>query len=110
MSLMNALLDTYNFALDNGLVDNPELSVNGLTILPVYHSNKKAASNEDIFEITIDKYSNAIGGRFFNKEEIIVFPITEDSITRSGSKIAPHAISDELSYLARSYNPNPRKN
>jgi len=110
MSLMNALLDTYNFALDNGLVDNPELSVNGQTILPVYHSNKKAGSNEDIFEITIDKHSDAVGGRFLDKDEIVVFPITEDSITRAGSKIAPHAISDELSYLAKSYNPNPQKN
>ena len=27
-----ALLETYDYALDNGLVDNPELSVNGLTI------------------------------------------------------------------------------
>lgn len=101
MSLMNALLETYDFALDNGLVDNPKLSSSGLTLLPIYHSNKKASNNEDIFEITIDKNSNAIDGKFLRKEEIIVFPITEDSITRSGSKIAPHAISDELSYLAK---------
>src|SRR5699024_4943561 len=76
------------------------LSSSGLTLLPVYHSSR-VSSGEDVFEITIDKNSNAIGGRFLDKEEIIVFPITEDSITRSGSKIAPHAISDELSYLAR---------
>jgi len=101
MSLMNALLETYNFAFNSGLVDNPKLSSNGLTILPVYHSNKKANSNEDIFEITIDASSNAVDGRFLRKDEIIVFPITEDSITRSGSKVAPHAVSDEFSYLAR---------
>lgn len=101
MSLMNALLETYDFALDSGLVDNPKLSSSRLTLLPVYHSNKKASSSEDVFEITIDKNSNAIDGKFLGKEEIIVFPITEDSITRSGSKIAPHAISDELSYLAK---------
>lgn len=101
MSLMAALLETYDFALDNGLVDNPKLSSSGLTLLPVYHSNKKVSSNEDVFEITIDKNSNAIGGRFLDKEEVVVFPITEDSIIRSGSKIAPHAISDELSYLAK---------
>lgn len=100
MSLMAALLETYNFAIDSGLVDNPKLSSSGLTLLPVYHSSR-VSSGEDVFEITIDKNSNAIGGRFLDKEEIIVFPITEDSITRSGSKIAPHAISDELSYLAR---------
>ncbi len=101
MSLMTALLETYNFALDSGLVDNFKLSSNGLTLMPVYHSNKKVSSNEDVFEITIDKNSQAIDGKFLDKDEIIVFPITEDSITRSGSKVAPHAISDELSYLAK---------
>lgn len=100
MSLMNALLETYNYALDNGLVDNPKLSTSGLTLLPVYHSSK-VSGGEDIFEITLDNNSNAIDGRFLLKEEIIVFPITEHSITRSGSKVAPHAISDELSYLAK---------
>jgi CRISPR-associated protein Csd1 len=100
MSLMAALLETYNYALDRGLVDNYELSTNGLVLLPIYHSNKRASNNEDIFEITIDRNSNPVEGRFLNKDEIIVFPITENSIIRSGSKVAPHAISDELSYLA----------
>src|SRR5690606_24707544 len=48
----------------------------------------------------IDKNSNAIDGRFLEKGQVVIFPITEDSITRSGTKIAPHAISDELSYLS----------
>lgn len=100
MSLMAALLETYDFALDRGLVDNPELSPSGLTLLPVYHSSR-VSGNEDIFELTIDKNSNAIDGRFLDKGEIVVFPITEKSITRSGSKVAPHAISDELSYLSK---------
>lgn len=101
MSLMHALLTTYDSALDKGLVDKRQPGMGGLTLLPVYHSNKKVASNEDVFEITLDNDSNAIGGQFLSKDEMIVFPITEDSITRSGSKIAPHAISDELSYLAQ---------
>lgn len=64
MSLMAALLETYDFALDRGLVDNPELSPSGLTLLPVYHSSR-VSGNEDIFELTIDKNSNAIDGRFW---------------------------------------------
>lgn len=100
MTLMNALLETYDFAIENNLVDNPNLTVDGQSLLPVYHSNRRNKGT-DIFEITIDNNSNAIGGRFLDEDEIIVFPITEDSITRSGSKIAPHAISDELSYLAQ---------
>ena len=52
MSLMTALLETYNFALDSELVDNPNLSTNGLTLLPVYHSSKKVNNGEDVFEIT----------------------------------------------------------
>ena len=99
MSLMAALLETYDFALARGLVDNPTLSTDGLTLLPLYHSSK-VSGGQDIFEITIDKNSNAIDGRFLEKGQVVIFPITEDSITRSGTKIAPHAISDELSYLS----------
>lgn len=106
MSLMTALSETYNFALERGLVDNYELSVSGLILLPIFHSNKRASSNEDIFEITIDENSKPVEGRFLSKDEIIVFPATEGSITRSGAKIAPHAISDELSYLAKGIDKN----
>lgn len=109
MSLMNALLETYDFALDSGLVDNPKLGSSELTLLPVYHSNKKSSGGKDIFEITIDKNSNAIDGRFLDKDKMIIFPITEDSIIRSGTKVAPHAISDELSYLAKNIDPNKNK-
>lgn len=100
MNLMNSLLNTYDFALKNDLVDNYKISDDGQILLPVYHSNRRS-NNEDVFEITIDEKSNAIRGRFLNKDEMIVFPITEDSITRSGAKVAPHAISDQLSYLAK---------
>ncbi len=108
MNLMNALLETYDFALENGLVDNHELAEKGQVLLPVYHSNRRSNGN-DIFEIRLDENSNAIGGRFLDKDEIIVFPITEDSITRSGSKIAPHAICDELSYLSEEIDPKKNK-
>lgn len=103
MNLINALLETYDYALENDLVDNHKLSQNGEVILPIYHSNKKSTGN-DIFEIRLDEDGNAIGGRFLNKDEIIIFPITEDSISRAGSKIAPHPLCDELSYLAKEIN------
>lgn len=105
---MNALLDTYDFALENNLVDNHKLSNLGHVILPIYHSNKKS-SGEDIFEITIDEEGKPIGGKFLNKDELIIFPISEDSITRSGSKIGPHAICDELSYLSDKIDENKNK-
>ena len=50
MTLMNALLETYDYALKNDLVDNPNLSVEGQVLLPVYHSNKRS-KGEDIFEL-----------------------------------------------------------
>ena len=104
MNLINALLETYDYALANDLVDNHKIAGGGQVLLPVYHSNKRS-SGQDIFEIRIDSNSNAIGGRFLSKDEVIVFPITEESIIRSGSKIAPHATCDELSYLADRINP-----
>lgn len=114
MSLLNALLETYDYALKNGLVDNYK-SVNdssnqaggksSTVLLPIYHSSKRATTDEEIFEITLDKDSHAISGKFLLKDSVVNFPITEDSITRSGAKIAPHAISDELSYLSRGISP-----
>lgn len=100
MNLMTSLFKTYEFSLANGLVDNHKLSNKGHVLLPIYHSNKRS-NGEDIFEIEIDENGNSVGGRFLNKDEIIIFPITEESITRSGAKIAPHAICDELSYLSK---------
>ncbi len=102
MSLLSDLLETYNLAYDRGLVDNPILGNNGMTILPIYHSSR-TSNGEDIFEITIDRESNAVDGRFLDKDEVVIFPITEESIIRSGTKIAPHAICDELSYLAKRF-------
>ncbi|HQK53863.1 MAG TPA: type I-C CRISPR-associated protein Cas8c/Csd1, partial [Sedimentibacter sp.] len=104
MSLMSALLETYDFALERGLVDCTMIDNKCPVLLPVYHSSKKSGG-EDIFEITIDKNSVAVDGKFLGKDERVVFPITEDSIIRSGSKIAPHAVCDELSYLSREIDP-----
>lgn len=108
MTLMNALLETYDFALKNNLVDNPDLSVDGQLLLPVFHSSRRN-KGDDIFEMTIDSSSNAISGRFLDEDEICLFPITEDSIKRSGRTIAPHAISDELSYLSKEIDSNKNK-
>ena len=99
MNLMSALFDTYEFAQTNDLVDNHSLAEKGQVLVPIFHSSRKSNGN-DVFEITIDEKGNAIGGCFLEKDEIVIFPVTEDSITRSGAKIAPHAICDELSYLA----------
>lgn len=105
MNLINSLLETYNFALENKLVGSSDRNSSDLVILPVYHSSKKS-TGEDIFEITIDEDSNPVSGKFLDKDKIVIFPITEDSIIRAGARIAPHSISDELSYLSKEADSN----
>ena len=39
-------------------------------------------------------------GKFLEKGEKIIFPVTEDSVSRS-SGIAPHRLSEEISYLMK---------
>lgn len=100
MNLLQCLLKTYDNALSAGIVDQTK-SDKLPNILPIYHSNKKS-SGADVIEITINKSGIFYNCRYLNKDTYITFPVSEDSIKRSGSTIAPHRIFDEFAYLVDS--------
>lgn len=97
--LLNALLKTYNDALENGLVDQHK--ADQTVILPIYHTNLRS-TGQNIIQVALDKQGNFIGADFIPKEEYIVFPVTEDSVARSGSKAPAHPLVDKMDYLVKS--------
>lgn len=100
MSLLTSLYQTYEKLLDQEMVDNVRnLNQPGKAVLlPVFHSNKRAATVKDIIEITIDENGHFITAEYLDKNNTIIFPITERSIVRANSPAA-HPISDTLAYV-----------
>ena len=99
MSVLNALYNSYLYCEENGFVDQSDKIGYETVLLPIYHTNKTSNGN-DIIEVTLDKNSEIISGKFLEKGEKIIFPVTEDSVSRS-SGIAPHILSEEISYLMK---------
>lgn len=97
MSVMTALYNSYVYCEENDLVDKVENIENETVLLPIYHSNKES-QGEDIVEVILNKDSEIVSASFLEKGETAIFPVTEDSVSRS-SGIAPHSLSDEVSYL-----------
>lgn len=89
MSLMQKGVDTYN-AMEH-LAGVP---IEGKqTLAPIGH----IAANASI-EITIDADGSFVNAKQIDEKAII--PCTEDSASRSGSKIAPHPLCDQVGYLS----------
>lgn len=98
MNLLQTLLKTYERAEDAGIVDMMEDEMMP-PILPLYHSYQRSSSGQDILEITLTEDGRFLRGRFLKKGEYSVFPISNQSIKRSGSTVAPHFLCDNFSYL-----------
>lgn len=97
MSLITALLNTYNQAAKAGLVDQYE---EGSTVLlPIYHNNMRS-DGKNIVQCTITEEGTFVKAEFLAEKEIAIFPVTEKSLTRSGKNPPPHPLVDKLQYLA----------
>lgn len=96
MTFELALMRSYEYAQELGLVD--ELNEDGATLLPLYHNNMKS-NGQNIIEIHLDKNSNLINAKFLEENKIIIFPVTEKSIARSGANPPPHPLVDKIPYL-----------
>ncbi len=101
MSVLSALYQTYNKALENKLVDRTDNLEQQTVLLPVYHSSKKSTGSNDMIEILLSEAGSFIKAEWIPKDKIAIFPVTESSIIRAGKVIAPHPLCDELSYLSK---------
>lgn len=95
MSYSNALFNTYNYCLENGLVDN--YANDELVLLPIYHDSRRSNKN-DIIKIKLTQEGNLFGVEFMPEGAIITFPTTVKSMSRT-SGVAAHPLCDTLKYL-----------
>ncbi|MGV2876053.1 type I-C CRISPR-associated protein Cas8c/Csd1 [Macrococcus capreoli] len=96
MTFELALMKTYDYAEEIGLVD--DFNEDGATLLPLYHNNMRS-NGQNIIEILLDKDSKLINAKFLEDKQIIIFPVTEKSIARSGANPPPHPLVDKIPYL-----------
>lgn len=95
MSLLTALLDSYNYALEHDMVGKPDHF--GNILLPMYYNSMKS-NGKNIIELLLSKESVLLEARVLPEGETIQFPVTEDSVARS-SGVAPHPLVDSASYV-----------
>lgn len=96
MSWLLNLYETYESNLDQ--VGKIETKHNGneFTLLPISHTTQTAHIEVQITENGEFHSASIVDG----VDAITVIPSTEDSASRSGSKIAPYPLHDKLSYVA----------
>lgn len=97
MSLAVTLQRNYQKCLESDLVGNWEQADGSAVLLPIYHSNLRV-QKEQVFLIQLDSTGEIIQGDFLNEDEVIIFPVTEDSVSRS-SGASSRPLVDEIQYL-----------
>lgn len=95
MSLLTALLDSYDYALEHDMVGKPDHF--GNILLSMYYNSMKS-NGKNIIELLLSKESDLLEARVLPDGETIQFPVTEDSVARS-SGVAPHPLVDSASYV-----------
>ncbi|WP_077074656.1 type I-C CRISPR-associated protein Cas8c/Csd1 [Aedoeadaptatus urinae] len=95
MSLLTALLDSYDYALEHDMVGKPDHF--GHILLPMYYNSMKS-NGKNIIELLLSKDSKLLEAHLLPEGETIQFPVTEDSVARS-SGVAPHPLVDSASYV-----------
>lgn len=96
MSVLTDLYLAYEQAEREGLVDRQEPGA--ALLLPLYHMSK-ISKGSDILRIVLNMDADIIAASFVSAEETIVFPVTRDSVARSGKNPPPHPITDKMSYV-----------
>ena len=95
MSFLTALYNSYNFGLENNLIG--DLNDKSNLILPIYHNSMKS-NGKNIVEILINDKSELVDANFLDDGDLVIFPVTEDSVARS-SGVAPHPLFDNFDYV-----------
>jgi hypothetical protein len=72
--------------------------INGIMLLPIYHSTQKAQIDVAVFDDATFAYASEID----EEDSVTVIPVTEDSAAR-GNGIMPHPLCDKLIYVAEDY-------
>ncbi|MGT2910825.1 type I-C CRISPR-associated protein Cas8c/Csd1 [Streptococcus cameli] len=96
MDFFTSLLKAYETAEETGLVDQ-EKSAEQAILLPIYHSSLKS-NGKNIISVQLDKNVQFYKSEIMSDKKTIIYPVTADSVARSGSSPAPHPLVDKFSY------------
>src|SRR5690606_38999353 len=96
MSYLLKLYETYEANRDQVGVIRKAQNGQEYTLLPISHTTQTAHIEVLVTEEG-EFHSASILGK---KGEITLIPCTEDSASRSGTKIAPYPLHNKLSYVA----------
>ena len=102
MDFFTSLLKTYENAEAEGLVDSH--TGDGMILLPIYHTSLKS-NGKNIIRVRLDKRRGLFKAELVADKEVIIFPVTPDSVARSGKFPMPHPLVDKISYFLPVENP-----
>lgn len=95
MDFFTSLLKAYEKAEEIGLVD--QQNGDNLVLLPLYHTSLKS-NGKNIISVKLDQDGSFYKAEIMADNQTIIFPVTANSVARSGSNPAPHPLVDKLSY------------
>ncbi|WP_161978622.1 type I-C CRISPR-associated protein Cas8c/Csd1 [Streptococcus sp. S784/96/1] len=101
MDFFTSLLKSYESAEQDGWVDNVKKS--GNILLPIYHTSLRS-TGKNVISVTLDKNGQVLSAEILEADVVIVFPVTSDSVARSGKNPAPHLLVDKFSYFVAAEN------
>ena len=102
MDFFTSLLKAYEKAEEIDLVDQQK-GENEPVLLPIYHTSLKS-NGKNIISVKLDADGSFYKAEFMGVDQTILFPVTADSVARSGSNPAPHPLVDKFSYYVSEVN------
>ncbi|KXT78394.1 type I-C CRISPR-associated protein Cas8c/Csd1 [Streptococcus sp. DD13] len=96
MDFFTSLLHAYEKAEETGLVDQQDGN-SGTVLLPIYHTSLKS-NGKNIISVKLNQDGSFYKAEVMGENQTIIFPVTSDSVARSGSSPAPHPLVDKFSY------------
>ena len=95
MDFFTSLLKAYEKAEEIGLVD--QQNGDNPVLLPLYHTSLKS-NGKNVVLVKLDQDGSFYKAEFMSDNQTIIFPVTSNSVARSGSNPAPHPLVDKFSY------------
>ena len=95
MDFFTSLLKAYEKAEEIGLVDQ-QIGDNPV-LLPLYHTSLKS-NGKNIISVKLDQDGSFYKAEVMADNQTIIFPVTANSVARSGSNPDPHPLVDKFSY------------
>ena len=101
MDFFTSLLKAYEKAEEIGLVD--QQNGDNPVLLPLYHTSLKS-NGKNIISVRLDRDGSFYKAEVMADNQTIIFPVTGDSVARSGSNPSSHPLVDKFSYYVSEVN------